>query len=86
MSQDAKTARANLVLQKYTNELMRKKHVMGVGIGMEHKDGVPTGEVSLVVMVDHKVPPDMVSPEDIIPAQLDGIRVDVQEIGTPRAY
>ncbi len=86
MSQDVQTAKANLVLHKYTDMLIRKKHVVGVGIGIEHKDGVPTGEVCLVVMVDQKVPPDMVAEQDIIPAQLEGVRLDVQEIGIPRAY
>lgn len=86
MSQDVQTAKANLVLAKYTDELMRKRHVVGVGIGIEQKDGVPTGEVCIVVMVDHKAPPDMMSEQDVIPAQLEGVRLDVQEIGTPRAY
>lgn len=86
MAQDEMTAKAMLVQTKYTDVLMRKPHVMGVGIGLVQKGGSSTGEVGLVVMVDQKVPPAALEPQDIIPAELDGVRVDVQEIGVPRAY
>ena len=85
MIHDEKTAKAMLVQSKYTNDLMKKKHVVGVAVGMVQKTGVPSGDVGLVVMVDQKVPLDMVSSQDQVPAQLDGVPVEVREIGTPRA-
>jgi hypothetical protein len=86
MAQEEMTAKATLVQTKYTDELMRKAHVMGVAIGLVQKGGQSTSEVGLVVMVDQKVPLAALEPQDIIPSELDGVRVDVQEIGIPRAY
>jgi len=85
MAQDEKMAKATLVQNKYLTELMDKKHVMGVAVGLVQKGGAPTGEVGLVVMVDTKVPLEQLDPKDRIPETLDGVQVDVQEIGVPRA-
>ena len=85
MAQEEKMAKATLVQNKYTTDLMKKKHVVGVAIGLAQKGGVSSGEVSLVVMVDKKLPLDQIEANDRVPAQLDGVRVDVQEIGVPRA-
>lgn len=81
MLRDEQTARATLVQNKYTDELMGKAHVVGVAIGMGKKGGAETGDVCLVVLVDQKVPLEALSPQDRIPSELDGVRVDVQEIG-----
>lgn len=86
MAQDEMTAKAMLVQTKYTEMLMNKAHVMGVGIGLLEKDGVSTGEVCLVVMVDKKVPPSERANADHIPEELDGVKVDVREIGVPTAF
>jgi hypothetical protein len=85
-TQDEQTARAMLVQNKYTDWLLRKPHVMGVGIGLAKKEDQVSDEVCLVVMVDQKVAPEALDPYDVIPPQLDGVRVDVQEIGVPSAY
>jgi len=34
-----------------------------------------------VVMVSHKIPPELLAPEERIPAEIDGVPVDVQEVG-----
>lgn len=86
MSQDEKTAKATLVQKKYTEMLLRIPHVMGVAVGLEMKDGVYTGDICLVVMVDKKQPSNELAPQDLIPSELDGVHVDVQEIGIPTAY
>jgi hypothetical protein len=74
------------VRQRYQDELMAKANVVGVGIGMRQQLGEQTGEPALVVMVSRKVPVSLLAPEDIIPASLDGIPVDVQEVGDLRAF
>ena len=74
-------ARAQAVQTKYTDVLMHKQHVVGVGVGLAQESGVYTQEVALVVMVDKKVSSDELHPEDHIPDELDGVRVDVQETG-----
>jgi hypothetical protein len=75
------TERAKAVQAKYEAELMSKAHVQGVAIGLAKKHGQYTGEIALVVMVDQKVPASTLSPDDIIPSELDGVPVDVQETG-----
>jgi hypothetical protein len=75
------TERAKAVQAKYSDSLMRKAHVQGVAIGLVKEGGQYTGDVGLVVMVDQKVPLNQLKPDDVIPAQLDGVRVDVQEMG-----
>jgi hypothetical protein len=86
MSQDEKTARATLVQKKYTEMLLKIPHVMGVAVGLQKKNGTYTGDVCLVVLVDKKRPANDLTPQDLIPSELDGVCVDVQEIGVPTAY
>lgn len=82
---DKQLERIAAVQSKYTNELLKKKHVVGVSIGPVMENSEYTGELALVVMVDQKAPLDQLAPQDRIPSRLDGVRVIVQEIGTPRA-
>jgi hypothetical protein len=82
---DEQTARAMLVQNKYTESLLKLPHVVGVGIGYVKVNGVQTGEIGLVVMVDEKIYAQEVDPVDQIPKELDGVRVDVQAIGKPVA-
>jgi hypothetical protein len=69
------------VQARYADQLMSKAHVLGVAVGMAQEGGTPTGELALVVLVDSKVPSAQLAEEDVIPQQLDGVRVDVQEVG-----
>ncbi len=80
MSEDM-TERAKAVQAKYESELMAKPHVQGVAVGLAKKDGQYTGEIAVVVMVDQKVPASELSADAAIPGELDGVLVDVQEMG-----
>lgn len=82
MVQNANMAKAALVQAKYTDQLMKLPHVVGVGLGLAQKDGQLTGEVALVVMVDEKVPDILLAQEELIPSEIEGVRVDVQAMGT----
>lgn len=86
MIHDEATARAMLVQTKYTEQLLRIPHVVGVAIGLRQRGGEYTGEVCLVVLVDQKLPVSELDSNDLIPPELDGVPVDVQEIGQPQAY
>ena len=86
MSQDEQTAKAQLVQNKYTEMLLKIPHVMGVAIGLQKTNGTYTGDVCLVVMVDKKHSTSELAPNEVIPSELDGVKVDVQEIGVPTAY
>jgi hypothetical protein len=81
----AALAKARAVKRAHEGELLSKANVVGVGTGMRQKDGKPTGEVALVVMVKEKVPPAQLAAEDVIPIQIEGARVDVQEVGELKA-
>ena len=81
MSQQDLITRATEVQARYTDMLMSMPHVQGVAVGLAKRDGEYTNEIAIVVLVDIKVPEDQLAPEDRIPAALDGVPVDVQEIG-----
>ena len=73
------------VKNSHEADLMGKANVVGVGIGLRQRAGQSTGEPAIVVSVTHKIPPALVEPDDVIPSELDGVPVDVQEIGKLRA-
>lgn len=73
------------VKQDHQDELMQKPNVVGVAIGKRKQNGKLTDEVALVVMVSKKVPVDQIDPEDILPSQIEGVPVDVQQVGDIRA-
>ena len=73
--------RASEVQEKYADVLMSLPHVVGIGVGFTMRNGTRTSEVGLIVMVDTKLPTAQLSDDEMIPSELDGVRVDVQETG-----
>jgi hypothetical protein len=73
------------VKQRFEAELLNLENVIGVGIGLRQKGGDYTDEVALIVMVKKKMNMNEVTPENLIPVVLDGVTVDVQEVGEIRA-
>ena len=73
--------KALMVKERYEDELMGKANVQGVGIGLHMREGQPTGGLSLVVIVTHKVSETQLAPEALIPREIEGVSVDVQETG-----
>jgi hypothetical protein len=82
----SQTEKIRAVRRTYEDELMSKANVVGVGVGYRQRGGERTGELALVVMVNKKVPEALLAPEDIIPSSLEGVPVDVQEVGEIRAF
>jgi hypothetical protein len=80
------TEHVKAVMRAHENELLSKKNVVGVGIGFRQFAGTATSDLALVVMVSKKVPPTQLSEDDFIPARIDGVPVDVQEVGEISAY
>jgi hypothetical protein len=76
---------AQAVRLAHQDELLKKANVVGVGVGQQRRQGRRTGQTALVVMVTHKVPLDSLPPADRIPSEIDGIPVDVQEVGAIRS-
>lgn len=84
VSQEA-VARAQAAKAKYEKELMRKRNVVGVGVGFQERAGQSTSQVCIVVSVREKLPLDQLAPQDVIPTELDGVPVDVKATGMFRA-
>ena len=82
----AQTEKIRAIRRAYEAELMSKANVVGVGVGFQQQGGERTGELALVVMVKKKVPLEQLAPEDVIPSSLEGVPVDVQEVGELRAF
>jgi hypothetical protein len=77
--------RAKQVKAAHQEMLMAKANVVGVGIGFARRGQESTNQLSLVVMVSQKLAIELLETKDIIPRELDGIPVDVQEVGELRA-
>ena len=77
--------RTMAVKDKYEEALLNKANVEGVGVGLRMRAGELTDEVVLVVMVTRKVPRAQLAPEDFVPSEIEGVPVDIQEIGHVRA-
>jgi hypothetical protein len=78
-------AHARRIKAAHQDMLMRKANVVGVAIGYAQRAQIPTKQISVVVMVSQKLPRELLDVEDIIPSELEGIPVDVQEVGKLRA-
>lgn len=57
--------------------------VTGVGLGGRERGGRPTGEVVLKVFVARKRPAGELTPGELLPAQFEGVGVDVVEMDEP---
>jgi len=74
------------VKEAYQDILMSKPNVVGVGIGLRYAGGKRTDQLGLVVMVQRKLPAAQLKPDEILPSQIDGVPVDVQEVGQFSAF
>jgi hypothetical protein len=63
----------------------QKANVVGLGTGVKWKDGKPTGEPALIVLVDQKLDKDLISPGDMIKPKMANMQTDVLAIGQPFA-
>ena len=77
----AETERIKAVMNEHKSELLSKPNVVGVAVGFRRQAGISTQDLALVVMVENKIPAIQLPYEHQIPATIDGIPVDVQEIG-----
>ncbi len=73
--------RLRRIKARHEAELMQKANVVGVGIGLRKEAGRLTDEPAIIVSVTHKVPLAALSPEDLVPQELEGIPVDVDVVG-----
>jgi hypothetical protein len=78
---EQRVQRASEVQARYADMLMRLPHVVGVAVGFTSHAGIRTEDVGVIVMVDHKLPVAEIADDDLIPRELEGVPVDVQETG-----
>lgn len=67
------------VKQRIEDELLAKPGVVGVDINEKVSQGVPTGELSIVVYVEEKKSKRALHKDELIPPEIDGIPTDVKE-------
>lgn len=76
---DPRVRRAREVKQAAAERLRAYPHVTGVGVGFREVGGSRTDEIAIRVYVDRKLPRSELSDQDLLPAEVDGIPVDVIE-------
>src|SRR5262245_19551339 len=69
------------VRTRHEADLMRYPNVVGVADGVRMRGGKPTGQRSIIVYVERKVPPTDLPQRDLLPQEIEGIPVDVVETG-----
>ncbi len=70
------------VQARHETELLHYPNVVGVSVGIRTMQGRPTGEHCLVVYVERKIPRAQLDASEIVPSEVEGIPVDVVEVGT----
>jgi len=66
-------------------QLLARQNVVGVALGTKSVGGRDTGERALTVLVESKMPGDLLSEDDRVPGELDGVTTDVQQVGVIQA-
>ena len=75
------TATLTAVRAKHEPRLLRYPNVVGVTEGTRMRAGKPTGEPAIVVLVSAKVPRKGLPKPSQLPPELDGMPIDVVEVG-----
>ncbi|WP_191254880.1 serine protease [Amycolatopsis oliviviridis] len=65
--------------------LLDKQNVVGVALGTKWSGGTDTGEKAITVLVDTKLPSELLRDDDLVPAELSGVPTDVQQVGVLQA-
>lgn len=69
------------VRARHEEELLQYPNVVGVATGVKSTGGRPTGKACLVVYVEKKVAEDDLERDQRLPPELEGVPVDVVEVG-----
>ena len=63
------------------DEILPRNNVIGVASGIKWKNGQPTGEPALLILVSQKLPKDAITKKDLIPSKCQDMQTDVLAIG-----
>jgi hypothetical protein len=71
-----------VVQQKNEDKLLSLQNVVGVSLGNKIKEGKEKEQKVISVLVDHKLPPELLPETEKVPAKIDDAPVDVVEVGS----
>jgi hypothetical protein len=74
-------ARVAAVLSRHEARLLQFPNVVAVAAGHRSRGGTPSGEPCIVVYVERKLPKRQLKKAELLPTQVDGVAVDVVEVG-----
>ena len=86
MSQEEAILQAQKVKARYESRLLKKANVVSIGIGYRERRGKLTDEVVLVVNVSSKMPRSQLAGDDVVPGVIEGVPIDVREVGQMKAW
>lgn len=69
-------------VNKHFEKLRKMPNVLNVGVGIKYTDKKDTGKLAIVVYVSKKKPLASLSPQEIIPKELEGVITDVIELSS----
>ncbi len=75
------SARAAEAQARHERALLARDNVVGVATSLKVTGGVPTGQWSVTVLVERKLPEAELAPEATVPDAVDGVPTDVVEVG-----
>lgn len=67
----------NEIVREKSKEIIEKDNVVGVGVGKKNGNGAK----SVVVLVQKKLPENVINANSVIPSEIDGYKTDVIEVG-----
>lgn len=70
--------------EEVKHDLLAKENVVAVGVGEKKQGDAGTGEQSIVVFVEKKLPEGTLAPAALVPKEIDGVKTDVIEVGKLR--
>jgi hypothetical protein len=80
-SLEADAARRVALRTEHEARLLHYPNVVGVTDGVRMRRGKPTNEPAIVVLVSRKVPRKSLAKAALLPSHIDGIPIDVVEVG-----
>jgi hypothetical protein len=75
--QTHRTLRIVQVKERHQSTLRDYPNVIGLGVGLKRVAGRSTGQMALRVYVSTKLPREQLARKDLLPAEIDGVPVDV---------
>ena len=73
------------VMEMYKEDILAKPNVVGVGVGYKITKGQTTDQLAIMTLVSRKLPQVGLLADSVIPRSINGVPIDVLEVGELRA-